>query len=104
MAIRESLELGVILQKTVDEVATALNVPYCALRLESQTGQGPLNYFHDNNCEAEYAWRKLVGSELDVHCAELAIAPQLITGEADDDGFEKANCRWHSRLWSSTNE
>ena len=89
-AIRESLELGVVLQKTVDEVATALNVPYCALRLESQTGQGPLNYFHDNNCEADYAWRKLVSSELDLHCAELAIAPQLITGDADDDGLRRS--------------
>ena len=68
----------------------ALNVPYCALRLESQTGQGPLNYFHDNNREGDCAWRKQVISALDVHCAELAIAPQLISGDADDDGLRRS--------------
>src|SRR5438477_1258749 len=44
-AIRESLELGVILQKTVDEVGRALNVT-CALRVEGQTVDESLNYFH----------------------------------------------------------
>src|SRR5207244_10257189 len=44
-AIRESLELGVILQKTVDEVGRALNVT-CALRVEGHTVDESLNYFH----------------------------------------------------------
>jgi hypothetical protein len=45
-AIRESLELGVILQKTVDEVGTALNVSSCALRVESPTPDQALDYFY----------------------------------------------------------
>src|SRR5207253_7204800 len=44
-AIRESLELGVVLQKTVDEVGRALNV-HCALRVEGQTAGQALNYFY----------------------------------------------------------
>ena len=35
-AIRDSLELGVVLQKTVREVGAALNVACCALRVERQ--------------------------------------------------------------------
>src|SRR5258708_8380344 len=45
-AIRESLELGVILQKTVDEVGLALNVASCALRVEGQTAEQALRYFY----------------------------------------------------------
>src|SRR5882762_1335421 len=45
-AIRESLELGVILQKTVDEVGAALNVGSCALRVETETSEQALNYFY----------------------------------------------------------
>lgn len=88
--IRESLELGLVLQKTVDEVATALNVPYCALRLESQTGQGALTYFHGNNCGDESARRNEINAELDLHCAELATEPQLVTGDADDEGMRRS--------------
>jgi len=88
-AIRESVELGVILQKTVDEVATALNVAYCALRLESQTGQKALTYFHDNNCEDESARREEISAELDVNCAKLAMELQLVTGDADDEGVRR---------------
>lgn len=43
-AIRESLELGVILQKTVSEVGAALNVAGCALRVEGQTEVEALSY------------------------------------------------------------
>ena len=42
-AIRESLELGVILQKTVDEVGSALNAN-CALRVKGETGEQGLTY------------------------------------------------------------
>src|SRR5260370_40008978 len=45
-AIRESLELGVILQKTVDEVGLALNVASCAMRVEGQTVEQALRYFY----------------------------------------------------------
>ena len=48
-AIRESLELGVILQKTVDEVGAALNVASCALRVEGTTRDQTLTYFYFND-------------------------------------------------------
>src|SRR5437868_14349928 len=52
-AIRESLELGVILQKTVDEVGAALNVASCALRVEGANTEQALTYFYsDENEEA----------------------------------------------------
>jgi len=88
-AIRESLELGVVLQKTVDEVATALNVPYCALRLESQTGQRALTYFHENNSQDEYARRTEIIAELDAHCAGLRVEPQLVTGDGESEGVRR---------------
>lgn len=56
-AIRSSLELGSVLQTTVDEVGRALNVQHCALRVEGEAGQPPLThcYFRDplngNNAE-----------------------------------------------------
>src|SRR5215831_6928508 len=48
-AIRESLELGIILQKTADEVGSALNVTSCALRVEgARADQSPAYvYSHD---------------------------------------------------------
>src|SRR5215475_2215117 len=48
-AIRESLELGVILQKTVDEVGAALNVASCALRVEGHSPDQSLTYFYFGN-------------------------------------------------------
>src|SRR5215510_2384247 len=48
-AIRESLELGVILQKTVDEVGAALNIASCALRVEGTTRDQTLTYFYFND-------------------------------------------------------
>jgi hypothetical protein len=43
-AVRESLELGVILQKTVDEVGAALNVASCSLRVEGANNDQALTY------------------------------------------------------------
>ncbi len=84
-AIRESLELGVILQKTVDEVATALNVPYCALRLEGQTAQQALSYFHRSpEAVANGSQNEKMIAELDVHCSQFADNPQVISRDADD--------------------
>ncbi len=57
-AIRESLELGVILQKTVDEVGIALNVASCALR-----------------------------NDLDLHCSHLAKHPEAVIQDTDDETY-----------------
>ncbi|HYR77378.1 MAG TPA: sensor domain-containing diguanylate cyclase [Pyrinomonadaceae bacterium] len=84
-AIRESLELGVILQKTVDEVGTALNVASCALRVEGQTSEQALTYFHfAPNTEVTTPKEKIVG-DLDAHCARFAEHPDVITQNGGDD-------------------
>jgi diguanylate cyclase (GGDEF)-like protein len=84
-AIRESLELGVILQKTVDEVGTALNVASCALRVEGQTSEQALNYFYfaDDN-QVTTPKEKIVG-DLNAHCARFAKHPDVITQNGGDD-------------------
>ena len=85
-AIRESLELGVILQKTVDEVGIALNVANCALRVEGQTAEESLSYFYlagEGAVEPGHL-RQLV-SELDLQCASLAQHPELLTQDGCDD-------------------
>src|SRR5258706_125521 len=70
-AIRESLELGVILQKTVDEVGTALNVASCALRVEGEASDQAFNYFYvadkseDTNANRQQQPLSLIMLDLD---------------------------------------
>jgi len=85
-AIRESLELGVILQKTVDEVGTALNVGSCALRVEGETTEQALNYFYiADDSEPETTQREKMISELNVYASYLAAHPEVIIRDADDE-------------------
>jgi len=88
-AIRESLELGVILQKTVDEVGVALNVASCALRVEGETAEQALSYFYfAGEAAAEPAQKEKTIRDLDLHSASLAKRPELLTqdGCEDSDG------------------
>jgi diguanylate cyclase (GGDEF)-like protein len=84
-AIRESLELGVILQKTVTEVGVALNVACCALRVEGQTEVQALNYsyFADAEKEAKLQ-RDEVMQELDAITSQMATDPQLISRDGSE--------------------
>src|SRR6267143_2679585 len=85
-AIRESLELGVILQKTVDEVGTALNVGSCGLRVEAEPAEQALNYFYfadRSECATTEADRII--NELALHSARLAEHPDTIIQDADDE-------------------
>ena len=84
-AIRESLELGVILQKTVSEVGAALNVGCCALRVEGQTELQALSYsyFADDEREAKLQ-RDEVMSELDQITSRMVTDPQLFTREGSE--------------------
>lgn len=85
-AIRESLELGVILQKTVDEVGIALGVASCGLRVEGQTAEESLSYFYlagEGAVEPKHL-QELV-SELDRQCANLSEHPELLTQDGCDD-------------------
>ena len=82
-AIRESLELGVILQKTVDEVGAALNVANCGLRVEGPSTEQALTYFYADE-RANQATDKLT-SDLDRHCAYFADHQDAIVHDADDE-------------------
>ncbi len=85
-AIRESLELGVILQKTVDEVGTALNVGSCALRVDAETAEQALNYFYvANGSEDVAAQQDKIMTDLGVLCSRLAKHPDTIIQDADDE-------------------
>ena len=85
-AIRESLELGVILQKTVDEVGAALNVGSCALRVEAETAAQALNYFYfADNLERAASRQEEIVAELSRHCSHFLEHPETIIRDADDE-------------------
>lgn len=85
-AIRESLELGVILQKTVDEVGTALNVGSCALRVEAEPSQHALSYFYfGDKSERETMKQEAIADDLDRHCSRFVEHPEAFIQDADDD-------------------
>jgi diguanylate cyclase (GGDEF)-like protein len=85
-AIRESLELGVILQKTVDEVGTALNVGSCALRVEAETAEQALNYFYfADDSEGATSKQEKIINDLNLHCSRLVEHPETIIQDADDE-------------------
>ena len=92
-AMRESVELGVILQKTVNEVGAALNVSSCALRVEGSKSEQPLTYFYlnDEDEHSDFALEEL-RRELDGHCAHLVRHQSVIAHDCDDEieaGSEK---------------
>ena len=83
-AIRESLELGVILQKTVDEVGAALNVASCALRVEGANTEQALTYFYSDENE-EPPQPDSLRADLDRHCAYLAEHQEVIVRDDDSE-------------------
>jgi len=85
-AIRESLELGVILQKTVDEVGVALNAAGCALRVEGQTAETALRYFYfAGETAKDAALEEKTIRDLDLQSANLAKHPELLTQDICGD-------------------
>jgi diguanylate cyclase (GGDEF)-like protein len=84
-AIHESLELGVILQTTVDEVGRALNVD-CGLRVEGQTADQALSYFYFTE-NASGQSRDEAAAELEMHSACLAQRRELFVR----DGCEESD-------------
>jgi diguanylate cyclase (GGDEF)-like protein len=84
-AIRESLELGVILQKTVDEVGTALNAN-CALRVKGETGEQGLTYscLGDASNVPTSKQEKIIAA-LDLHCSRFDSHTDTIIQDADDE-------------------
>src|SRR6266481_7597542 len=90
-AIRESLELGVILQKTVDEVGTALKVLSCALRVEGETKEQALTYvYFDNGSEPDGLHRESITETLDLHWQRLMDHPEGIVQDSSDESGSNA--------------
>jgi diguanylate cyclase (GGDEF)-like protein len=85
-AIRESLELGVILQRAVDEVGVALNVATCSLRVEGPTHDQSLTYFYfaDPQQRSNEQTAQL-GAELDDHCSYFADHHEVLVCDGDDE-------------------
>ena len=85
-AIRESLELGVILQKTVDEVGAALNVSQCVLRVEGQTPEQSLTYFYfDDPSKRSIRHTERLSQDLEDHCRHLAEHQEVLIRDGDDE-------------------
>lgn len=92
-AIRESLELGVILQKTVDEVGVALNVASCALRVEGQSAEQALSYFYfAEGAAPEPTLKEKIIRDLDLRSANLAKHPELLTQDGCEN-YDSTNPR-----------
>ena len=96
-AIRESLELRVILQKTVDEVGLALNVASCALRVEGEAGEQARRYFYfAGETAKDPAREEKTTCDLDLQSANLATHLELLTqdvcegSDANNDRFPMA--------------
>ena len=82
-AIRESLELGLILKKTVDEVGIALSAT-CALRVDGQTAEQALNYFYFADVGAPPKPEKMI-ADLDRHCSRFETHADTIVQDGDDE-------------------
>jgi diguanylate cyclase (GGDEF)-like protein len=90
-AIRESLELGVILQKTVSEVGTALNVSSCALRVEGSKTEQPLTYVYSPEAPQSASEVEDSRRDLDRHYASLSRHQSLIVHDTDHDLEENSD-------------
>jgi hypothetical protein len=81
-AIRESLELGVILQKTVDEVGAAPMPPVARCAWMAPANRYPYYYFKQpDNREVAAAHQR----ELDRHCVYFAEHQGAIVCDSDDE-------------------
>jgi diguanylate cyclase (GGDEF)-like protein len=84
-AIRQSLELGVILQKTVTEVGSALNVACCALRVEGPTEVEALSYsYFADAVKEEKLKRDEVTKALSELCSTMARNPEIFVRDGSE--------------------
>ncbi|HYW74913.1 MAG TPA: sensor domain-containing diguanylate cyclase [Pyrinomonadaceae bacterium] len=90
-AIRESLELGVILQKTVTEVGAALNVSTCALRVEGSKTEQPLTYVYSPDGSQSAGEVEELRRDLDRHCESLLRHQSVIVHDSDHDLEENSD-------------
>jgi diguanylate cyclase (GGDEF)-like protein len=84
-AIRDSLELGVVLQKTADEVGAALNDASCALRVEAPKPDQAPTYVYSKEVPQSPLELEKFRHELDRHSAYLAEYQEVIVHDSDDE-------------------
>jgi diguanylate cyclase (GGDEF)-like protein len=84
-AIRESLELGDILQKTADEVGSALNVTSCALRVEGARADESPAYVYSKAGDQSPVELEKLRNELDRHTDYLHNYQELIVHDSDNE-------------------
>jgi diguanylate cyclase (GGDEF)-like protein len=87
-AIRSSLELDSVLQKTVAEVGRALNVQHCALRIAGTEGQSDLTHcFYRSGADSEPAEEAELMGDLDAYRARLMARPKtnVVDGRSDSE-------------------
>lgn len=85
-AIRESTDLGVMLQKTVDVAGVALNVQNCALRVEGSSSEPALTHFYfADNVPTSQRYTEQLTTDLDLYCRQFAESPEVIVRDSDDD-------------------
>jgi diguanylate cyclase (GGDEF)-like protein len=87
-AIRSSLELDSVLQKTVTEVGRALNVQHCALRIAGTEGQPDLTHcFYRSGADSEPSEEAELMGDLDAYRARLMARPKtnVVDGRSDSE-------------------
>jgi len=83
--IRESLDLGVTLQKTADEVGSALNVTSCALLVEgARVDQSPAYVYAKDDEQSPVELEKL-RNDLDRHAIYLNNFQEVIVHDSDNE-------------------
>jgi diguanylate cyclase (GGDEF)-like protein len=92
--IRESLELGIILQKTVTEVGAALNVACCALQVDGKTAEQDLSYsyFADREEETRLKRDEVMSALVDI-TSQMSKDRELIVREGSE-ASESANAQF----------
>jgi len=90
-AIRDSLELGLILQTTVNEVRHALGATCCALRVEGQKKEEALSYFSSRDeSEADQLVREEIRRDFDLYRTGFEKSDEsIVRDECEDSGCEE---------------
>ncbi len=91
-AIRNSLELGDILQTTVNEVGRALNVQHCALRVEGEAGgeaggESLTNCYYRDGEDSEKSEETELRGDLDAYSVRLikSLSNYVLDGRGNAD-------------------
>ncbi len=87
-AIRNSLELGDILQTTVNEVGRALNAQHCALRVEGEAGSEALtNCYYRDGIDSDKAEGTELYGDIDAYSVRLrkSLSNYVLDGRGSAD-------------------